>query len=301
MGGSTSISARDEVAVTPPAIASRCRDYRRMADTLNWISAHFEEQPMLADMASRAGASPCHFQRLFSRWVGLSPKKFVQHLTLERAKASLDASQSVLAAAFAAGLSSPGRLHDLFVNIEAVTPGEYKRGGAGLVICHGLHDSPFGRCLLMHTDRGICALAFVDEGDNGRTLASMRGRWPNAQLVADPEPGAELAARVFAPHGKGGDPLTVLLHGTSFQIQVWEALLRIPPGAVTSYQGLAGYLGKPKASRAVGTANGANPISYLIPCHRVIRKSGALGGYRWGLGRKLAMLSQELNVDRRLG
>jgi len=234
MGGSTSISARDELAVTPPAIASRCRDYRRMADTLNWISVHFEEQPMLADMASRAGASPCHFQRLFSRWVGLSPKKFVQHLTLERAKASLDASQSVLAAAFAAGLSSPGRLHDLFVNIEAVTPGEYKRGGAGLVIFHGLHDSPFGRCLLMHTDRGICALAFVDEGDNGRTLASMRGRWPNAQLVADPEPGAELAARVFAPHGKGGDPLTVLLHGTPFQIQVWEALLRIPPGAVTS-------------------------------------------------------------------
>ena len=298
MGGSTSISARDEVAVGPPAISSRCRDYRRMADTLTWISAHFEEQPTLADMASRAAASPCHFQRLFSRWVGLSPKKYVQHLTLERARASLDASQSVLAATFAAGLSSPGRLHDLFVNIEAVTPGEYKRGGAGLVIFHGLHDSPFGRCLLMHTERGVCALAFVDEGDDGRTLASMSARWPKAQLVADPGPGAELAARVFAPHGKGGDPLTVLLHGTPFQIQVWEALLRIPPGAVTSYQALASYLGKPKASRAVGTANGANPISYLIPCHRVIRKSGALGGYRWGLGRKLAMLSQELNVDR---
>jgi len=298
MDDSTSMSARD-VGMPPPGVSSRCRDYQRMADTLTWISAHFEEQPMLADIASRAGASPYHFQRLFSRWVGLSPKKYVQHLTLERAKASLDASQSVLAAAFAAGLSSPGRLHDLFVNIEAVTPGEYKRGGAGLVIFHGIHDSPFGPCLLMHTERGVCALAFVDEGEDGRTLASMSARWPKAQLVADPGPGAELAARVFAPHGKGGDPLTVLLHGTPFQIQVWEALLRIPPGAVTSYQALAAYLGKPNASRAVGTANGANPISYLIPCHRVIRKSGALGGYRWGLGRKLAMLSQELNYELR--
>ncbi len=300
MGGSTSISARD-VGMPPCGVSSRCRDYQRMADSLNWISAHFEEQPTLADIASRAGASPYHFQRLFSRWVGLSPKKYVQHLTLEHAKASLDASQSVLAAAFAAGLSSPGRLHDLFVNTEAVTPGEYKRGGADMVIFHGIHDSPFGPCLLMHTERGVCALAFVDEGDDGRTLASMSARWPKAQLVADPGPGTELAARVFAPHGKGGDPLTVLLHGTPFQIQVWEALLRIPPGAVTSYQALATYLGKPNASRAVGTANGANPISYLIPCHRVIRKSGALGGYRWGLGRKLAMLSQELNVDLRLG
>jgi AraC family transcriptional regulator of adaptative response/methylated-DNA-[protein]-cysteine methyltransferase len=147
----------------------------------------------------------------------------------------------------------------------------------------------------MHTPRGICGLAFVDEGDDGRSLACMGARWPNATLLADPGPGEALAARIFAPRGKGGDPLTVLLHGTPFQIQVWQALLRIPRGAVTSYQALAHYVGKPKASRAVGTANGANPISYLIPCHRVIRKSGALGGYRWGLGRKLAMLSQELN------
>ena len=295
MSGPSSVSASDVVATPPPSVYSRCRDYQRMADTLTWISAHFEEQPTLANIASRAGASPCHFQRLFSRWVGLSPKKYVQYLTLDRAKASLDASQSVLAAAFASGLSSPGRLHDLFVNIEALTPGEYKRGAAGLVIRHGIHDSPFGPCLLMHTKRGICGLAFVDESDDGRTLASLGARWPNAHLMADPGPGAELAARVFAARGKGGDPLTVLLHGTPFQIQVWEALLRIPPGALTSYQGLANYIGKPNASRAVGAASGANPISYLIPCHRVIRKSGALGGYRWGLGRKLAMLSQELN------
>lgn len=288
-------SASDPAQAPPPGVPSQCRDYQRMADTLAWISAHFEEQPTLADIASHAGASPYHFQRLFSRWVGLSPKKYVQYLTLERAKASLDDSQSVLAAAFAAGLSSPGRLHDLFVNVEAVTPGEYKQGGAGLIIRHGVHDSPFGPCLLMHTQRGICGLAFVDAGDAGRTLASMSARWPRATLVADPEPGAELAERIFAKRTKDGDPLTVLLHGTPFQIQVWQALLRIPRGAITSYQALARYIGKPNASRAVGTANGANPISYLIPCHRVIRKSGNLGGYRWGLGRKLAMLSRELN------
>ncbi len=298
MSSPASVSVSQVVAAPPrPSVASRCRDYQRVADTLEWISAHFDEQPTLADIASRAGASPYHFQRLFSRWVGLSQKKYVQYLTLDRAKASLSVSQSVLSAAFAAGLSGPGRLHDLFVNIEAVTPGEYKRGGAGLVIRHGIHDSPFGPCLLMHTERGICGLAFVDEGDDGRTLASMGARWPHARLMADPGPGAELAARVFAARSKGGDPLALLLHGTPFQIQVWKALLRIPPGAVTSYQGLANYIGKPNASRAVGTANGANPISYLIPCHRVIRKSGALGGYRWGLGRKLAMLSQELNCD----
>lgn len=285
-----------DTALAPGAsISTQCRDYQRMADTLAWISRHFEEQPTLADIASRAGASSYHFQRLFTRWVGLSPKKYVQHLTLEHAKASLDASQSVLGAAFAAGLSSPGRLHDLFVNVEAVTPGEYKQGGAGLVIRHGVHDSPFGPCLLMHTPRGICGLAFIDAADDGRGLACMAARWPNATLRADPEPGEALAARIFAPRGNRDDPLSLLLHGTPFQIQVWQALLRIPRGAVTSYEALASYIGKPKAARAVGTANGANPISYLIPCHRVIRKSGTLGGYRWGLGRKLAMLSQELN------
>jgi len=278
---------------TPADVTSRCRDYQRMADTLTWISDHFEEQPTLSDIAARTGTSPYHFQRVFSRWVGLSPKKYVQYLTLDRAKASLDASQSVLAAAFASGLSSPGRLHDLFVNVEGVTPGEYKRGGAGLIIRHGVHDSPFGPCLLMHTERGICGLAFVDEDDERQGLASMAARWPNAELVEDAAAGAELASRIFSP--RSGDRLTVLLHGTPFQIQVWEALLRIPAGAVTSYQALADSLGKPNASRAVGTANGANPVSYLIPCHRVIRKSGALGGYRWGLGRKLAMLSRELN------
>lgn len=287
----TSGASPTGTAVTEAVLASRCRDYQRMADTLAWISEHFEEQPSLSEIAARGGASPHHFQRVFRRWVGLSPKKYVQYLTLERAKASLDASQSVLAATFASGLSSPGRLHDLFVNVDAVTPGEYKRGGAGLVIRHGVHDSPFGRCLLMHTERGICGLAFVDH-DPAQTLAQMAARWPNARFREDVSAGAELAARAFAPGT--GDALTVHLHGTPFQIRVWEALLSIPPGAVTTYRALAEHIGNPNACRAVGTANGTNPVSYLIPCHRVIRRSGALGGYRWGLGRKLAMLSREL-------
>ena len=282
-----------QTAVPAADLSSQCRDYRRIAHTLEWLSDHFEEQPTLADIAARSGASPYHFQRLFSRWVGLSPKKYVQYLTLERAKASLEASQSVLAAAFASGLSGPGRLHDLFVKVEAVTPGEYKRGGAGLEIRYGVHDSPFGPCLLMQTGRGICGLAFLDGDDHRPALADMATRWPRARLVEDARAGAGLAARVFAP-GAGG-ALTLDLHGTPFQIQVWEALLRIPPGAVTSYQALAEHMGRPRASRAVGAAAGANPVAYLIPCHRVLRKSGALGGYRWGPGRKLGMLSRELN------
>lgn len=294
MGGEITAS---EIEMTRPAsvFGERCRDYQRMADTLEWLSAHFEDQPSLDEIASRAGVSPYHFQRLFTRWVGLSPKKYVQFLTLERAKACLAASESVLDAAFASGLSGPGRLHDLFVNIEAVTPGEYRRGAAGVVIRHGVHDSPFGPVLLMHTERGICGLAFVAPEDGGRTLAGMARRWPNAHLVADPGPGAELAARAFGAGGAGAPGLTLWLYGTPFQIQVWQALLRIPPGSITSYKALAGYIGRPNASRAVGTASGLNPISYLIPCHRVIRTSGALGGYRWGPGRKLAMLSRELN------
>lgn len=282
-----------EPAAPAADLSSQCRDYRRVADILEWLSEHFDEQPTLAEIAARSGTSPYHFQRLFSRWAGLSPKKYVQYLTLERAKASLEASQSVLTAAFASGLSGPGRLHDLFVKVEAVTPGEYKRGGAGLVIRYGAHDSPFGPCLLMQTERGICGLAFLDGDDPRSTLADMATRWPRARFVEDREAGTGLAARVFAPGP--GETLTVHLHGTPFQIQVWEALLRIPSGAVTSYQAIAGHMARPHASRAVGTAVGANPIAYLIPCHRVLRKSGALGGYRWGLGRKLGMLSRELN------
>ena len=292
MGGEMTAS-EIEMALPASDLGARCRDYQRMEETLEWLTAHFEAQPSLEEIAAHAGVSPYHFQRLFTRWVGLSPKKYVQFLTLERAKACLAASQSVLDASFAAGLSGPGRLHDLFVNIEAVTPGEYRRGAAGVVIRHGVHDSPFGPVLLLHTDRGICGLAFTAPGEERRTLTEMASRWPEARLVADAGPGAELAARVFG--GACGERLTLWLYGTPFQIQVWQALMRIPPGSITSYKALAGYIGRPHASRAVGMASAANPISYLIPCHRVIRNSGALGGYRWGLGRKLAMLSRELN------
>ena len=281
-----------------PSTTQRCGDYQRIAAALDWISEHFEEQPTLLDISAHAGLSPYHFQKLFSRWVGLSPKKYVQYLTLERAKSSLEASDSVLGAAYAAGLSGPGRLHDLFVTVEAVTPGEYKSRGAGLEICYGIHESPFGRCLLMHTERGICGLAFVDDDEDHEALATLGARWRNARLREDPEAGEDLMTWIFTraheTRRAGGEPLPLLLNGTPFQIKVWEALLRIPAGSVTTYQSLARHIGKPDAVRAVGTASGANPVAYLIPCHRVIRKSGALAGYRWGLGRKLAMLSEEL-------
>lgn len=274
------------------SLAARRRDYERIADSLAWLSAHFEEQPTLAEIAARAGLSSYHFQRLFSRWVGLSPKKYVQYLTLERAKQCLATAGSVLDAAYEAGLSGPGRLHDLFVSVEAVTPGEYRRRGAGLDIRYGVHDSPFGRCLIAHTERGICGLSFLeDEGASG-ALEELASRFERARLREDHRGGAALAARAF--DRGAGEPLGLLLHGTPFQIKVWEALLRIPSGTLTTYQALAEGVGRPGAARAVGQAVRANPVAYLIPCHRVIRKSGALGGYRWGLGRKLAILSAEM-------
>ncbi|MDX1433947.1 MAG: methylated-DNA--[protein]-cysteine S-methyltransferase [Gammaproteobacteria bacterium] len=279
-------------APAPGALTARRRDYERIADSLAWLAAHFEEQPTLAETAAQAGLSAYHFQRLFSRWVGLSPKKYVQYLTLERAKQCLATSGSVLDAAYAAGLSGPGRLHDLFVSVEAVTPGEYRHRGAGLDIGYGVHDSPFGRCLIMHTARGVCGLAFLEEDDAHDTLAELSGRFARARIREDRATGAALAARIF--DRAAGEPLRLLLAGTPFQIKVWEALLSIPAGTVTTYRALAERVGSPGAARAVGQAVGANPIGYLIPCHRVIRHSGALGGYRWGPGRKLAMLSAEL-------
>ena len=279
-------------APAPGALTARRRDYERIADSLAWLAAHFEEQPTLAETAAQAGLSAYHFQRLFSRWVGLSPKKYVQYLTLERAKQCLATSGSVLDAAYAAGLSGPGRLHDLFVSVEAVTPGEYRHRGAGLDIGYGVHDSPFGRCLIMHTARGVCGLAFLEEDDAHDTLAELSGRFARARIREDRATGAALAARIF--DRAAGEPLRLLLAGTPFQIKVWEALLSIPAGTVTTYRALAERVGSPGAARAVGQAVGANPIGYLIPCHRVIRHSGGLGGYRWGPGRKLAMLSAEL-------
>ena len=281
--------------VPPHAPVPRGDEAARVERALEWLSRNFERQPSLAEAARRAGLSEYHFQRRFRRQVGLSPKKYVQFLTLERAKEMLVQSRSVLDAAYASGLSGPGRLHDLFVNVEAMTPGEYKRRGQGLTIRYGVHPSPFGQCLIMRTGRGVCGLAFTAPARRGETFAALARGFEAATFVEDAGATAGIARTMFGEPAGGDGPtgLTLHLRGTSFQIKVWRALLAIPPGCVTSYADLAHRIGAPGASRAAGNAVGANPVAWIIPCHRVIRASGVLGGYRWGGGRKLAMLSLE--------
>lgn len=274
------------------------RDYDRVATVLAYLDDHFAEQPPLEDIAAAAGLSAFHFQRLFSQWVGVSPKKFIQNLSLEQAKLSLTECASVLDAAYDAGLSGPGRLHDLFVTSEAVTPGEYKSKGAGLVIRYGYHPSPFGECLLLATDRGVCGLAFVIDGDRADALEHLGAGWSAAKFEHDESATGVYIDRIFGgPEGRprdDGAPLRLILRGSEFQLKVWRALLAVPPGMLTTYQDIARRIGYPEgAARAVGRANGSNLISYLIPCHRVIRKSGAIGGYRWGRARKLALIGWE--------
>ena len=275
-------------------LRDRSRDFQRMERALNWLADHGERQPSLGDAAAVVDMSPFHFQRVFTRWAGVSPKQFLQAMGLARAKQRLASGASVFDAALDAGLSGPGRLHDAFVSVEAVTPGEYKSGLEGVTVAYGFHPSPFGECLIMSTDRGICALGFVSNGDRETAFTDLAARFPNAQFSRDDGRAGALVERVFAPRTPApGSPLKLFLCGTRFQVQVWRALLEIPEGEFTSYEALARRIGNPRAVRAVGTANGANPISYLVPCHRVIRKSGALGGYHWGLGRKLAILGSE--------
>jgi len=276
-------------------------DYTRIAQALEFLAAHVDEQPGLDQVAADIGLSPHHLQRLFTRWVGVSPKKFLQYLTLERAKTALAAHHSVLDAALAAGLSGPGRLHDLFVTHEAVTPGEYKARGEGLEIDFGWAPSPFGDALVFLTPRGMCGLAFAFAGTKGReeAFADMRRRWPNAELNQNGARAADAVGRIFGDKPRKKEPLKLVLHGSPFQIKVWEALLRIPPGGLVTYDAIARSVGLPSGARAVGGAVGANPISWLIPCHRVIRKMALggdynwVGGYNWGPTRKLAMLGWE--------
>ena len=269
-------------------------DYVRIAKTIAFLQLHFREQPSLETIARAAHLSPCHFQRLFTRWAGISPKRFLQFLTAEYAKGQLAESKAVLEAALNSGLSGPSRLHDLFVSVEGVTPGEYKTGGAGLQIAYGFHSTIFGLCLLGITQRGICWLSFVDGGGQSQAVREMKSRWNGAELVEQPNETTLVASRVFSDLQPPPTPaIRLLLMGTNFQIKVWRALLTIPPGAMLSYESLARLAGASKATRAVGTAIGLNPIACLIPCHRVIRKTGLLGGYRWGTERKLAMLGWE--------
>ena len=273
------------------------RDYARIEKALAFIEQNIEQRPGLAEAARSAGLSEFHFQRIFSRMVGISPKRYEQYLTKEAAKQLLQRSASLLDASYDAGLSGPGRLHDLFVSCEAVTPGEYKSGGEGLEIRYGYHSTPFGECLIAVTGRGVCALSFVPP--RGRALAreSLAKEWRNARIAEDAAGTKRMVQRIFSGSGLGEraaeGPLPLLLRGTNFQLKVWEALLAIPAGSVTTYAAIARRIGSPGSARAVGTAVGRNPIAYLIPCHRVIRGTGELGGYRWGAGRKRLILACE--------
>jgi len=272
-------------------------DYARMGQALDLLAAAFPKQPSLAELSAHVGLSEYYFQRMFVRWVGVSPKKFLQHLTLVEAKRRLRESASVLDAAYDAGLSGPSRLHDLFVTFEAMTPGEYKARGEGLTIRYGYHETPFGECLLMATERGICGLGFIVGDGREAAYAKLSRGWERARFLRDDATIADFVPRIFAeplqPTHVDMPPIRLLLRGSRFQLKVWQALLEIPHGGLTTYQDIAHRIGLPEASRAVGNANGANPISWLIPCHRVIRKSGELGGYGWGLGRKIAMIGWE--------
>ena len=271
-------------------------DYERMARAIAYIESHLQEQPRLEDIARAVSLSPYYFQRVFSRWAGVSPKRLTQYLTLRYAQGRLDESETVLNATYDAGLSSTSRLHELFVGLIAATPAEYRSGGQGMTIRHGLAESPFGWCFVARTDRGIARLCFVSDPNDPAPLALLTGDWPAGTLVRDDADAAEALFRVFspavetAPRDRG---LGTYVKGTDFQIKVWEALLTIPPGSVSTYGRIAKAIGSPGAYRAVGHAVSLNPIAYLIPCHRVIRQTGALGGYRWGTDRKAAILAWE--------
>lgn len=267
--------------------------YRQMGRAIRFLAERYTDQPGLDDAAAVACLSPHHFQRLFTRYVGVSPKNFVGHLTLAHAKTQLANGTGVFDAALDAGLSGPSRLHDLCLKIEAMTPGDYARGGEGLVVDYGFHPCPFGIALVMATERGVCGLAFADEGDEHSALDDMKSRWPNATYREASVRTAALAQKIFAPSRKSGTVLSLHLLGTPWQIKVWQALLAIPAGHVTTYRAIAQAMADTKSSRAVGTAVGRNPISYLIPCHRVLGSDGALHGYHWGLTRKRAMLAVE--------
>ena len=276
------------------AMQQNIEDYTRIEKAILFLEENYSRQPELREVADSVNLSEFHFQRLFRRWAGISPKRFIQFLTLEHAKRLLGDAHSVLDATYDAGLSSPGRLHDLFVNIEAMTPGEFKAQGAGLRISYGFHPTPFGECLLAVTERGVCGLGFVNGGGRATVLRDFKSRWPEARWDEHARLTQPYISRIFGGEkGNGARPITLVLQGTNFQIKVWEALLKIPMGSVVPYEELATKVCSVRAARAVGSAVGKNPIAFLIPCHRVIRKAGGIGGYHWGTARKKAMLAWE--------
>ena len=278
----------------PMPLAAAAADYEVVRKAIGHISAHWREQPEIQTIAEAAGVTPTELHHLFRRWAGLSPKAFLQALTLHGARELLRNSASVLDATYEVGLSGPGRLHDLFVTHEAMSPGEWKSGGEGLTIHFGFHPSPFGSALVMATERGLAGLAFADPGTERETLADMKSRWPRAHYLEDSARTAALAKRIFDPaQWQREQPLRVVLIGTDFEVRVWNALLKVPMGKLVTYSDIAGKISAPKAVRAVGAAVGKNPVSFVVPCHRVVGKSGALTGYHWGLTRKCAMLGWE--------
>jgi AraC family transcriptional regulator of adaptative response/methylated-DNA-[protein]-cysteine methyltransferase len=269
-------------------------DYAHVKQTLAFISQNWREQPSLEVIAAQSGLSPFYLQKLFTRWAGLSPKQFLQAVTLDHARSLLRGDANLLDASHELGLSGPSRLHDLFVTHEGMTPGVYKARGAGLTITYGYHPSPFGTALIMRTQGRLAGLAFADDGGESQALADMTRRWPQADYVEDQAATAALARRVFSRQEWSKDqPLKIIFIGTDFEIRVWQTLLSIPLGSASTYSQVAAQLGMPKASRAVGSAVGRNPLAFVVPCHRVLAKSGALHGYHWGLTRKRAMLGWE--------
>jgi AraC family transcriptional regulator of adaptative response/methylated-DNA-[protein]-cysteine methyltransferase len=269
-------------------------DYDIVRRAIAHIRGNWRQQPDVADIADAAGVSATELHHLFRRWAGLTPKDFLQALTLDRARALLRDSATVLDASYEVGLSGPGRLHDLFVTHEAMSPGEWKAGGESLTISYGFHPSPFGNALIMETGRGLAGLAFADPGEERPVLADMQARWPKATYVEDPAGTAALARRIFdSTTWRPGAPLRVVLIGTDFEVRVWEALMDVPMGRLATYSDIAAKVCKPTAARAVGAAVGRNPVSFVVPCHRVVGKNGSLTGYHWGLTRKRAMLGWE--------
>jgi AraC family transcriptional regulator, regulatory protein of adaptative response / methylated-DNA-[protein]-cysteine methyltransferase len=288
------LAIHDQRLAKPGQQSAALRDYDSVRRAIGFISEHWRSQPTIEAMADAASVTPDELHHLFRRWAGITPKGFMQALTLDHAKGLLRGSASVLDAALDSGLSGPGRLHDLFITHEAMSPGEWKNGGAGMTLRYGFHPSPFGMAIVMTTPRGLAGLAFADPGEEQSALADMTSRRPNATYVEDYLGTAPIAQRIFDPKlWRADQPLRVVLIGTDFEVRVWETLLKIPMGRAVSYSDIANKINAPKASRAVGAAVGKNPVSFVVPCHRALGKDGKLTGYHWGITRKQAMLGWE--------
>ena len=274
--------------------SQQAEDYRRIERAIEYIEANFRSRPTLDEIAKSSHMSKYHFDRMFRRWAGISPIRFMQFLTLEYTKRLLDESETILDASYDAGLSGPGRLHDLFVTFDAMTPGEYKNLGRGLTIEYGFHPTPFGQCLLAKTERGICHLSFVDSDDNKSAIERLQRQWPGSGLIENREATGSIVKSIFtAKPDNDSRPFHLLVKGTNFQVNVWRALLTIPAGHLVSYGDMAAHISRPGSSRAVAGAIAVNPVAYLIPCHRVIAGSGHIHGYRWGVSRKKAIIGWE--------